>query len=81
MALLSHHGLVGDDAARALMLCSAPIDAATAALKRCPAIPTRLLLSHVKCTATLTAHPPSHPGRPGASIRPPNAASALISRP
>jgi hypothetical protein len=25
MALLQHHGLVGDDAARALMLCSAPI--------------------------------------------------------
>eukprot|EP00966_Prymnesium_polylepis_P179295 4151121-Prymnesium_polylepis.1 len=24
----SHHGLVGDDAARTLMLCSAPIDAA-----------------------------------------------------
>ncbi len=32
MALLSHHGLVGDDAARARMLCSAPIDAASATL-------------------------------------------------
>eukprot|EP00966_Prymnesium_polylepis_P205006 4749842-Prymnesium_polylepis.1 len=30
MALLKHHGLVGDDAARDLMLCSAPIDAASA---------------------------------------------------
>eukprot|EP00966_Prymnesium_polylepis_P316695 7317516-Prymnesium_polylepis.1 len=45
MALLNHHGLVGDDAARALMLCSAPIDAAFAALcaaelKICPTIPT-----------------------------------------
>eukprot|EP00966_Prymnesium_polylepis_P162878 3764521-Prymnesium_polylepis.1 len=28
IALLNHHGLVGDDAARALMLCSALIDAA-----------------------------------------------------
>ena len=45
MALLKHHGLVGDDAARALMLCSAPIDAASATLcaaelKICPTIPT-----------------------------------------
>eukprot|EP00966_Prymnesium_polylepis_P188134 4360234-Prymnesium_polylepis.2 len=45
MALLSHHGLVGDDAARALMLCSAPIDAASAVLcaaelKLCPTVPT-----------------------------------------
>ena len=45
MALLKHHGLVGDDAARALMLCSAPIDAASASLcvaelKTCPTIPT-----------------------------------------
>ena len=45
MALLKHHGLVGDDAARALMLCSAPIDAASATLcaaelKTCPTIPT-----------------------------------------
>eukprot|EP00966_Prymnesium_polylepis_P139386 3220868-Prymnesium_polylepis.1 len=45
VALLSHHGLVGDDAARALMLCSAPIDVASAALcaselKMCPTIPT-----------------------------------------
>eukprot|EP00966_Prymnesium_polylepis_P311158 7188699-Prymnesium_polylepis.1 len=44
MALLNHHGLVGDDAARALMLCSAPIDAASVALcaaelKLCPTIP------------------------------------------
>ena len=45
MALLKHHGLVGDGAARALMLCSAPIDAASATLcaaelKTCPTIPT-----------------------------------------
>eukprot|EP00966_Prymnesium_polylepis_P171000 3952748-Prymnesium_polylepis.1 len=45
MALLNHHGLVGDDAARGLMLCSAPINAASAALcaaelKICPTIPT-----------------------------------------
>ena len=45
MALLQHHGLTGDDAARALMLCSAPIDAASASLcvaelKTCPTIPT-----------------------------------------
>ena len=45
IALLNHHGLVGDDAARALVLCSAPIDAASATLcatelKICPTIPT-----------------------------------------
>eukprot|EP00966_Prymnesium_polylepis_P138873 3209227-Prymnesium_polylepis.1 len=63
MALLSHHGLVGDDAARAPMLCSAPIDATSAALcdaelKLCPTIPT--VVTHGTHTATPTVHPPFH---------------------
>eukprot|EP00966_Prymnesium_polylepis_P221552 5125592-Prymnesium_polylepis.1 len=45
MALLNRHGLVGDDTARAIMLCSVPIDAVSAALcaaelKIRPTIPT-----------------------------------------
>eukprot|EP00966_Prymnesium_polylepis_P152876 3531371-Prymnesium_polylepis.1 len=65
MALLKHHGLVGDDAARvpsrACLLCSAPIDAASATLcaaelKNHRSLPS----SHMVGSATSTADPPSH---------------------
>eukprot|EP00966_Prymnesium_polylepis_P011767 270437-Prymnesium_polylepis.1 len=65
MALLKYHGLVGDDAARAPMLCSAPIDAASATLcaaelKICPTIPTAVPSSNMVGSATSTAGPQSH---------------------
>eukprot|EP00966_Prymnesium_polylepis_P018868 434702-Prymnesium_polylepis.1 len=65
IALLNHHGLVGVDAARALMLCSAPIDAASAARELYVPLSSRyappsLPSSNMVGSATSTACPPSH---------------------